>query len=169
MASTGTSSQFELYYFLVLIALVLILRVRRTLNGQRYSDRIFILPTLYALILLSFIVTLTIEEILIAVILAVVAMPLGLRVSENPEFFFRNNVLFFKRSVVLTIIWLGGFIVRVFLEIFYSTGNNLINFIITGLLAFTLGLIIRERYMIYKKGAVIQKTGKIAPDEEFVQ
>ena len=169
MASTGTSSQFELYYFLVLIALVLILRVRRTLNGQRYSDRIFILPTLYAMILLSFVVTLTIEEILIAVILAVVAIPLGLRISEDPEFFFRNNVLFFKRSVVLTIIWLGGFIIRVFLEIFYSTGNNLINFIITGLLAFTLGLIIGERYMIYKKGAVIQKTGKIAPDEEFVQ
>ena len=149
MASTGTSSQVELYYFLVLIALVLILRVRRTLNGQRYSDRIFILPTLYALILLSFIVTLTIEEILIAVILAVVAIPLGLRVSENPEFFFRNNDLFFKRSVVLTIIWLGGFIVRVFLEIFYSTGNNLINFIITGLLAFTLGLIIGERSTLY--------------------
>ena len=148
MASTGTSSQFELYYFLVLIALVLILRVRRTLNGQRYSNRIFILPTLYALILLSFILTLTIEEILITVILAVVAIPLGLRVSEDPEFFFRNNVLLFKRSVVLTIIWLGGFIVRVFLEIFYSTGNNLINFIITGLLAFTLGLIIGERYMI---------------------
>ena len=109
MASTGTSSQFELYYFLVLIALVLILRVRRTLNGQRYSNRIFILPTLYALILLSFILTLTIEEILITVILAVVAIPLGLRVSEDPEFFFRNNVLLFKRSVVLTIIWLGGF------------------------------------------------------------
>ena len=164
MSSTGTSSQFELYYFLVLIALVLILRTRRTLNGQRYSNRIFILPTLYALILLSFILTLTIEEILIAVILAVVAIPLGLRISEDPEFFFRNNVLLFKRSVVLTIIWLGGFIVRVFLEIFYSTGNHLINFIITGLLAFTLGLIIGERDMIYKKGEVIQKTGKIAPD-----
>ena len=87
---------------------------------------------------------------------------------------FRNNcsklfLYFIKRSVLLTIIWLGGFIVRVFLEIFFSTGNNLINFIITGLLAFTLGLIIGERYMIYKKGAVIQKTGKIAPDEEFAQ
>ena len=113
--------------------------------------------------------TRAIEEILITVILAVVAIPLGLRVSEDPEFFFRNNVLLFKRSVVLTIIWIGGFIVRVFLEIFYSTGNNLINFIVTGLLAFTLGLIIGERYMIYKKGEVIQKTGKIAPDEEFAQ
>ena len=65
-------------------------------------------------------------------------------------------------------IWLGGFIVRVFLEIFYSTGNNLVNFIVTGLLAFTLGLIIGERYMIYTKGAIIQKTGKIDPNEEML-
>jgi FtsH-binding integral membrane protein len=169
MASTGISSQIELYYFLIIIALILILRVRRTLNGQRYSNRIFTLPIIYALILLSFIVTLTIEEIIIAVVLAVVAIPLGIRLSVNPEFFFRNNVLFFKRSVVLTIIWLAGFIARVFLEIFYSTGDNAINFIITGLLAFTLGLIIGERYMIYAKGAVIQRTGKIIPSEEFLQ
>jgi membrane protein CcdC involved in cytochrome C biogenesis len=169
MALAGTSSQIELYYFLVVIALVLILRVRRTLNGQRYSNRIFTLPIIYAIILLTFIVTLTIEEILIAVVLAVVAIPLGIRLSLNPEFFFRNNVLFFKRSVLLTIIWLGGFIIRIFLEIFYPTGDNFINFIITGLLAFTLGLIIGERYMIYAKGAVIQRTGKIPSSEEILQ
>ncbi|MEM0136163.1 MAG: hypothetical protein QXU18_13235 [Thermoplasmatales archaeon] len=168
MAASVTGSQIELYYFLVLIALVLVLRIRRTLNGQRYSNRIFTLPVIYALILLTFVFTLTIEEILIAVVLAIVAVPLGIRMSENPEFFFRNGVLFFKRSIVLTVIWLGGFIVRVFLEIFYSTGNNLINFIVTGLLALTLGLIIGERYMIYTKGVEIEKTGKIKPSEEFM-
>ena len=51
MASTDSNSQIELYYFLALIAIVLILRVRRTLNGQRYSNRIFTLPIIYALIL----------------------------------------------------------------------------------------------------------------------
>ena len=169
MASTDVNSQLELYYFLALIAIVLILRVRRTLNGQRYSNRIFTLPIIYALILLSFILTLTLEEIVIAIVLALVAVPMGSRISENPEFFFRNQVLYFKRSVLLTVIWLGGFIARVFLEIFYSTGNNLVNFIVTGSLAFTLGLIIGERYVIYRKGADIQKTGKIVPDAEFVQ
>ena len=169
MASTDANSQIELYYFLALIAIVLILRIRRTLNGQRYSNRIFTLPIIYGLILLSFILTLTLEEIVIAIVLALAAVPMGSRISENPEFFFRNQVLYFKRSVLLTVIWLGGFIVRVFLEIFYSTGNNIVNFIVTGLLAFTLGLIIGERYVIYRKGADIQKTGKIVSDAEFVQ
>ena len=168
MATTDANSQIELYYFLALIAIVLILRIRRTLNGQRYSNRIFTLPIIYGLILLSFILTLTLEEIVIAIVLALAAVPMGSRISENPEFFFRNQVLYFKRSVLLTVIWLGGFIVRVFLEIFYSTGNNLVNFIVTGLLAFTLGLIIGERYMIYTKGAIIQKTGKIDPNEEML-
>ena len=79
MASTDVNSQLELYYFLALIAIVLILRVRRTLNGQRYSNRIFTLPIIYALILLSFILTLTLEEIVIAVVLA-----LGLSYNTGP-------------------------------------------------------------------------------------
>ena len=95
MAPTDVNSQLELYYFLALIAIVLIIRVRRTLNGQRYSNRIFTLPIIYALILLSFILTLTLAEIVIAVVLALAAVPMGSRMSENPEFFFRNQVLYF--------------------------------------------------------------------------
>ena len=75
--------------------------------------------------------------------------------------------MYFKRSVLLTIIWLGGFIIRIFFELFYSTTNNLADFIITALLAFTLGLIIGERVVIYRKGNIILRTGKIEEKDEF--
>ena len=169
MSSTVSNSQLQLYYFLVIIALVLIIRIRRTLNGQRFSNTIFTMPVLYALILLSFIYALTLEEILISVALAAAAIPLGMRVSENPEFFFREQILYFRRSIMLTVIWIGGFLVRTFLEIFYSTGNNFVDFVVTALLTFTLGLIIGERYVIYNKGKVIQQSGKISQSDEFVQ
>ncbi|EQD67941.1 conserved hypothetical protein, membrane, partial [mine drainage metagenome] len=77
------------------------------------------------------------------------------------------TVLYFKRSVLLTIIWLGGFIVRTFLEIFYSSADNLVTFIVTALLFFTLGLIIGERYTIFTKGKEILKTGKIPVKDEL--
>ncbi len=168
MSSTISNSQLQLYYFLVIIALVLILRIRRTLHGQRFSNRIFTMPVLYALILLSFIYALTLDEILISVALAAAAIPVGMRASENPEFFFRDQTLYFKRSIMLTVMWIGGFLARTFLEIFYSTGNNFVDFVVTALLTLTLGLIIGERYVIYNKGKVIQQTGKINQSDEFV-
>ena len=166
-AAPSGFSQDELYEFLIIFALIIILRIRRTINGQRFSNRIFTLPILYAIIMIFFFVYLTALQIAISVILAIVAIPLGLRISENPEFFYRNQILYFKRSVLLTIIWLGGFIIRIFFELFYSTTNNLADFIITALLAFTLGLIIGERVVIYRKGNIILRTGKIEEKDEF--
>jgi membrane protein CcdC involved in cytochrome C biogenesis len=126
------------------------------------------MPVLYALILLSFIYALTLDEILISVALAAAAIPVGMRASENPEFFFRDQTLYFKRSIMLTVMWIWGFLARTFLEIFYSTGNNFVDFVVTALLTLTLGLIIGERYVIYNKGKVIQQTGKINQSDEFV-
>ncbi len=166
-AAPSGFSQDELYEFLIIFALIIILRIRRTINGQRFSNRIFTLPVLYTIIMIFFFVYLTALQIAISVILAIVAIPLGLRISENPEFFYRNQILYFKRSVLLTIIWLGGFIIRIFFELFYSTTNNLADFIITALLAFTLGLIIGERVVIYRKGNIILRTGKIEEKDEF--
>ena len=166
-AAPSSFSQDELYEFLIIFALIIILRIRRTINGQRFSNRIFTLPVLYTIIMIFFFVYLTALQIAISVILAIVAIPLGLRISENPEFFYRNQILYFKRSVLLTIIWLGGFIIRIFFELFYSTTNNLADFIITALLAFTLGLIIGERVVIYRKGNIILRTGKIEEKDEF--
>ena len=166
-APPGGFSQDQLYEFLIILAIVIILRIIRTINGQRFSNRIFTLPVLYAIIMAFFFVYLTIPQIAVSAALAAVAIPLGLRLSENPEFFYRNQTLYFKRSVLLTIIWLGGFIIRIFFELFYSTTNNLADFIITALLAFTLGLIIGERVVIYRKGNIILRTGKIEEKDEF--
>ncbi|MEM3851448.1 MAG: hypothetical protein QXP70_00400 [Methanomassiliicoccales archaeon] len=119
------------------------------------------------MILIVFFYYLSIYEISLSIALALLAIPLGMKISENPEFFYRNQVLFFKRSVLLTIIWLGGFIVRVFLEIFYSTTNITADFVVTALLTFTLGLIIGERIIIYRKGKNIILTGKIEAEGEI--
>ncbi len=167
MSAPGSTDQVQIYYFLALVAIVLVLRLRRSINGQRFSERIFVLPLIYVLILLSFVFDLTIYEVLVSISLAAVAVPLGTRASENAEFFYRGTILYFKRSVLLTIIWLGGFIVRAFLEIFYTTTDNLVTFIVTALLFFTLGLIIGERFTIYTKGKEILKTGKIPSKDEI--
>ena len=86
-APPSSFSQDQLYEFLIILALVIILRIRRTINGQRFSNRIFTLPVLYAIIMIFFFVYLTIPQIAVSAALAAVAIPLGLRISENPEFF----------------------------------------------------------------------------------
>ena len=113
-------SQDQLYEFLIILVLVIIIRIRRTINGQRFSNRIFTLPVIYAIIMIFFFVYLTIPQIAVSAALAAVAIPLGLRISENPEFFYRNQTLYFKRSVLLTIIWFDRWCKIIFDWIFFT-------------------------------------------------
>lgn len=152
--------------FLIIVVIILIFRMSRFINGQRFSGRIFFLPAIYILLIAEFVVYLSLEQLAVVVALAVVALPIGTRVGGNPEFFFRNEVLYFKRSFILMVVWLGALVVRIVLEILYTNPSGTIEFIITGLLAMTLGLIAGERVMIYRKGTEVLRTGKIEKAEE---
>ncbi len=142
------------YEFLIFLALIIVFRLRRGFQGQHYSNRIFVLPILYTLILADLIYFLDLEYIGICIGFALVAIPLGLRLSENPEFFYRGNQLFFKRSNILMMLWLGGLVVRVAIEVALPF-STFIDFILSAVLAFTLGLIVGERVRVYTKGKEI--------------
>lgn len=160
MATTPSSTFIGGNEFLIVLIVIIILRIRRYANGQRFSNRIFLLPAIYVLLIVEFVVFLNLEQEVVVAALALIGIPLGSIIGANPGFFFREGTLYFKRSFLLMMIWLGALIIRFGLEILYANPTGIVEFIITALLAITLGLIVGERVMIYRKGNKVLRTGK---------
>lgn len=72
-------------------------------------------------------------------------------------FFFRDGILYYKRSILLYVVWLSLFVTRISFEFFYL--NNFYGvLIVDNLLMFSSGLLIGEAYHIISKARAISKT-----------
>jgi len=72
-------------------------------------------------------------------------------------FFYRDNVLHYRRSILLYVVWLSLFVTRILFE-FYYFDNFYCVLIVDNLLMFSSGLLIGEAYHIISKARAITKT-----------
>ena len=92
------------------------------------------------------------------VLLAIVAgFVVGIRYGGGVTFFFRDGTLYYKRSVLLYVVWLSLFVIRIAFEFFYFDNFYGI-LIVDNLLMFSSGLLIGEAYHIISKARAITKT-----------
>ncbi|CAC12438.1 hypothetical membrane protein [Thermoplasma acidophilum] len=144
---------------LIIIALIVIRSSIRAFHGRRYSRaRLIRLPILYlilsvALLLVDFPRT----PIYYSVMLLIPAgYAMGTRFGTQASFFYRSNVLYFKRSPVIFIIWMCSFLARISLE-FFVPASPMINLIIDAVLSFTAGMILGESvYLLSSRKDVME-------------
>ncbi|MEM0139491.1 MAG: hypothetical protein QXZ44_02625 [Ferroplasma sp.] len=140
--------------FLVFIAIfVTWRRITSGLHGRLFkTSRLFTLPLLYLLLLLYFMGSFIgiLNYIILVMLICCVGIVPGIIFGEQVIFFKKNNFLYYKRSPLIMIIWLSGFLIRIALEILYPS-NLTAGFIVDSLLSFTLGMIIGESIKTMRK------------------
>lgn len=146
-----------IFVFFAIIILIAVVRLRRGLRGIRFSNRIFLVPILYVVLTIGIVfpMTLTQKEWMLA--FGVIGFVIGIKISTDPNLFFNEGSLFYKRSGVILVIWLVALIFRLVLEFFFPITGTLVDFAIGGALVFTLGIILAERFVIYRKGREMQE------------
>jgi len=156
----------ESLYLLGFIAVILLLRIRRSIKGQKFRMyRVIVYPFIYlAISVYSY----YLDPSLILAILFIILVFLGLIVGDisggNIKFFDRDEKTYYKRSSYISTIWTVSFISRIALEVYYPS-SFLANSAITLILVFTTGLLIGEGiniYMAYKiyRGSIKSKSLK---------
>jgi membrane protein CcdC involved in cytochrome C biogenesis len=150
--SLGTSyGETEGIYLLVFIALILFLRLRRSVKGQKFKlSRVIYYPILYLVIsIYSYYLDQSSFVLGLFLILLMFGTLIGNKIGGNVKFFNKDEKIYYKRSNYISAIWTVSFISRIILE-FYYPQNFEINSIITLVLSFTTGLLIGEGINIYK-------------------
>ena len=142
----GGGSLGGLLFFLFLIALVIVRRIRYAVRGRRYSTgRVISYPVIYLILTIVTVVPIEIfNPIALTSLLAIlIGFPVGYVFGRNTSFFNQNGALYFKRSPYILIIWLISYIGRLF--ILMEVGANFeIAFIVDTILALTTGILLGE-------------------------
>ncbi|AWR97002.1 DUF1453 family protein [Acidianus sulfidivorans JP7] len=146
MIETNFSSTVE-YYFI--IALIIFLSSLRSVKGRKYKPtRVFIRPILYLLLGILVIVgdPVILPLLIVAIILGIY---LGMRFGLGTKFFIKGGILYYKRPIILYIIWLSLFVLRLFIGIAFP--YNVEGIKITDiLLMISAGILLGESYRIIK-------------------
>ncbi len=152
-------SSSNIVFGLLIIGIILILSSYRGIYGRKYRPvRTFIRPILY-IILLYAILAISNDVImsLFSLVLIIFGALLGLRFGGNVKFFYKNDILYYKRSPLVLALWAVVFTVRVFLE-FSGFYNAIIIVLIDFLLSLSTGLLIGEAYNIIVKAKKFTST-----------
>ncbi|MCL5783086.1 MAG: DUF1453 family protein [Candidatus Thermoplasmatota archaeon] len=164
-STPGTASQLAgTSFFLVLVALVIARRVLGGVRGRIYSERrVLMIPVIYILLTVLSVAALGyIHEIILGTLALLPAGVLfGSKFGTKVEFFWKNGMIYYRRSPVVLILWLGSFIVRVLLETIYP-GNLQVEIVIDAVLSLTAGLLLGEAMNILGKR---KKFNENAPDQ----
>lgn len=133
-------------------------RLQRGMYGSRFSfTRIFRIPIIYAFFTVVSSIFLPLEDIFFTLAAGSVGLAAGIFWGDTASFFYRNNVVYYKRSPIILMVWLGAFIARLFVEFYFPSlfgGNSnllLASIIVDILLAGSTGLLAGETIHIYRK------------------
>lgn len=143
---SGTGQVTSYVFPIVIFAVIIALRVIRSVSGRVYSTaRVLRLPVVYTIITLIAVIGIGFLDNVIFLTLALIPVGflLGYRFGTNVNFFTRNGIVYYRRSPVIMIIWLGSLIGRMILELFYPE-NLQVMLAIDSALSVTTGLIIGE-------------------------
>ena len=165
-------SAYSLIFLAVFMALIVVRRVYRGINGRLYRDsRVFMLPAIYLVLTVALTVPIGITNPTYFAVLVLVPLGIliGLRFGGNISFFRKNTLLYYKRSPFILFFWLFSFILRIILEFLYP-GNIEALFIVDALLSLTAGMILGESLHTLAKKKEFLRSGEesqFAPPSEY--
>ena len=165
-ASTSGGADTSLF-LIVIIAFFVVRRVYRGINGRRFSTRrIFTIPIVYTLLLLTSFISLPVSYLYEASLLLLIlpGIVVGMRFGNAVVFFERDSQTFYKRSQFILVFWLVSLLARETLALLYPSVTLAI-LLVDGLLSITTGLIIGESIRLYHayNDYAKQKESKIEP------
>ncbi|MCL5668140.1 MAG: hypothetical protein M1593_03860 [Candidatus Thermoplasmatota archaeon] len=138
-------------FLIVIIAIIVVRRVYRGINGRRFSTwRIFTIPIVYTLLLLTSFISLPVNYLYEASLLLLIlpGIVVGMRFGNAAVFFEQDSQTFYKRSQFILVFWLISLFVRETLALLFPSVTLVIE-LVDGLLSLTTGLIIGESIRLY--------------------
>lgn len=141
---------------LIVVAVVLTIRMYRSIKGTKFSKaKIYRMPLTYLALTIISLVTLSPSLIDIITVAAAIIIGyfVGLRLGAGLQFYEKDGATHYKRAPLIIAVWLVSFVLRLAIGLFYPT-NILLGFATEILLAGTTGMILGEAVHIirsYKK------------------
>lgn len=170
----GGGSLGGLLFFLVIVALVVVRRIRYAVRGRRYSTgRVLSYPVIYMILTLALVVSADYQDptALLSLLAIPAGFPVGYVLGRTTSFFNQGGTLFFKRSPFVLIIWMVSYIGRLFILI--ELGSNFeIGLIFDTILAGTTGVLIGEALRViqaYRKHTSAPQESSDSGNDEQVE
>lgn len=169
----GNLSQYQFTFFVVFILFVIARRFSRAFFGRRFAyRRILTLPILYSLFTIYLLFYVSEYEILSAVTVAAIGVYLGYIIGKKVRFFDRNDSLYYKSSLIITVLWAVSFLSRLYISTYSPNLPVQVSLLFSIILAWTAGLMVGESIrilLVFKRGG---KDGQISdernlPDDGF--
>ena len=134
--------------FVVFIAAILLLRVRRNSKGQRFSrSRVLRLPAIYLIITAISLFGIPEYAMLLTFALGVIGLLVGLSLGEGVSVFTKDSAVYYKRSPVVFSAYIVLLLLRYVVYILYPASTTA-NAIVAALLGLSAGLILGEAFHI---------------------
>ncbi len=144
------------YTVLVLIFILFVYRITRAVAGEKYSYiRIFFTPALYSVFVLMTFLGSPQYQIIIGIIVAVLGLILGSFLSRKLKVFEKHGKMYFKASVIITILWTFSFTGKILALLYYPSLGILVGSSV--LLTLTTGMLIAEALVIHYRHFSFQK------------
>ena len=138
--------------FVVFIAAMLFLRMRRNSQGQRFSrSRVLRLPLIYLVITAISLFGIPEYAVLLTFALGVVGLLVGLSLGEGVSVFTKESVVYYKRSPIIFSVYIVLLLLRYVVYILYPASITA-NAIIAAPLGLSAGLILGEAFHINRAG-----------------
>ncbi|MEM0134442.1 MAG: hypothetical protein QXU18_04335 [Thermoplasmatales archaeon] len=140
------------YLFELIIAIIILLGIIRGINGRRYTKaRVLRTPVIYLLFTLAAVFLTSMPNIYaqLMILLLPIGIPIGTSFGKDVRFFSKNDVLYYKRSPFILILWAIALIARAAIELF-SLNSLLAIIVFNALLSFITGMLLGEAVHILR-------------------
>ncbi len=168
--NTGAGNEiFSLGFLLVLVVIIAYRRVYRGMYGAPFSmARLLRIPIVYTIITAISSIFLPLADVFFSLAAGVIGLAAGMMFGNTATFYMQENRIFYKRSPIILVVWLGAFVARIVVEelnptaFSFTSGATIAGIIVDILLAGSTGLLAGETIRVYKK-YVQYKDGQSEP------
>ncbi|MCI2414190.1 MAG: DUF1453 family protein [Candidatus Aramenus sp.] len=144
--------------YLGVFGVIVVLSSLRTVYGRKYRPtRVLLRPILY--IVLGVLLVLQDPGTLsLAAAGFIAGLALGLKLGVGSTLFMNGGTLYYKRSILIYVLWLSLFLVRIGVEALVSGGLSLVEItILDSCLMFSSGLLVGESFHLIRKARDFRK------------
>lgn len=136
------------YAILVVIFILFLYRIIRAGVGRRYSYfSVFFTPVLYSVFVLITFIGSPEYEVIIGLTITVFGMVVGGFLSRKVRVFERKNEMYFKASVIITILWTLSFTGKILAMLYFPSLGPLVG--TSAFLTLTTGMLVAEAIIIH--------------------
>ncbi len=144
----------------IFVGVIVILGIVRGLAGRKYSAaRVLRTPAIYIL-LTTFAIFFTTLPNLYAkamILLIPIGIPLGFRFGRDVKFFQKGEVLYYRRSPYILLLWAVALMARVYLELSSYSSLLLAIILFNGILSLITGMLLGEAIHILRTHGHVKK------------